>query len=92
VAVVEDDASAAPVVGEPVCAAVVTIEAVLVGFGDGLVAEAGQGAVGGWRQGGWSPAVVVDPVSDRVFGNLGKAGSARSQAWKLRLRQLSRSS
>jgi hypothetical protein len=71
VTVVEDDATAAAVASEPVCAAVVPVEAVLVGLGDGWVAEAGPGAVGGWRQAGWAPAVVVDPVGDRVLGDFG---------------------
>lgn len=71
-AVVEDDASAAAVAGEPLCTAVVAVDAVLVGLGDGRVAEAGQGAIGGWGQAGWSPAVVVDPVGDRVLGDFGQ--------------------
>jgi hypothetical protein len=47
------------------------VEAVLVGLGAGRVAEAGKGAVGRRGQAGWSPAVVVDPVGDRVLGDFG---------------------
>lgn len=70
-AVIEDDASAAAVVGEPgMSAALVPIDAVSVDLGGGLAVEAAQGAVGGARQAGWSSAVVIDPVSDGIPGDL----------------------
>jgi hypothetical protein len=65
VAVVEDDATAAAVAGEPGGDA----PAVFVGSGYGAAAVTAQRGVGGFGEAWWLPAVLVDPVRDRVLGD-----------------------
>lgn len=66
-AVVEDPAAAEAVAGEPAGAAPVPVDAVLVDLGDAGAAESALVAVGGSCRAGWAPAVVGDPVGDRVL-------------------------